>query len=466
LSATAERASQQNQGAAAPAVILLTNARVIDGTGAPAVDSAWVGIEGERIAAVGRGTPPAVRGAQVIDLIGKTVVPGLGDMHVHLGHVERARWMLKLLLAHGVTTIKESGNSLGNLAGIRRWIEKDKAVPRMAISGQTLNGNAGTLQFLNKGRGTQSLLEDNLSFGVDFLKIHNWVSSEGLGQIAQFARARNLYLTGHVPLSVSSIAGIDAGMTILEHIRVMPYEILDDPSTVAQYPLDIPVMLRTACWHAYDPKGISAERTVVEWERRKDKFFVDPTLVVQEALAHGDEAAWKERDSNLVSTALRQEWSRGAGQYGELKAEDYVRAKGSVKGMATFVGQVHRRGVRVLTGTDTPVNWVVPGVSLLRELELLVESGLTPVEAIRSSTGRVAEALRTPDRDTIAVGKRADLVIVNGNLSADIRAIRQIERVMLNGQLYDRSALLADAARLAAEDRTPQPMSAGLEQER
>ena len=147
-----------------------------------------------------------------------------------------------------------------------------------------MNGSAENLEFLRAGPRTRALLENNLAFGVDFLKIHNWISSDGLKQIADFARANNLYLTGHVPLSMSSITAIDAGMTILEHVRVMPFEILDDPSLVAMFPLDQLVMHRTGSWHYYDPKGASATRTIAEWEKRKDKFFVDPTLAVQEAL--------------------------------------------------------------------------------------------------------------------------------------------------------------------------------------
>ena len=107
----------------------------------------------------------------------------------------------------------------------------------------------------------------------------------------------------------------------------------------------------------------------------------------------------------------------------------------------------------MLSGTDAPVNWTVPGVSLIRELELLVEGGLSPVDAVRTSTGRVAEALRVTDRGTVVAGKRADFVIATGNVGADIRALRHIEQVVLAGLIHQRSALLAEAARLAAEDQ-------------
>jgi hypothetical protein len=436
-----------------PAVQLLVGATLIDGTGAPAVPNAWIRVEGDRITAVGQAAPPAVRGARVLDLAGKSIAPGLSDMHVHLGNVEQARWMLKLLLAHGVTNVKETGNTLGNLAAIRRWMEGPDALPHLYLSGATINGSSEELRFLKEGPFTRSLLENNLAFGVDFLKIHNWISSEGLKQIAGFAAKNNLYLTGHVPLSMTSIAAIDGGMTILEHVRMHASEFLDAPQLIARYQLDFIVMRRTGAWAHFDSNGVTLKRTLDALEERKDRFFIDPTLVVQWALAHGDSPAVTEApEVQRVSPALLDRWKKTAKQYGDLNAEEYAEAKGSVRGMAAFAALLHARGIRVLTGTDTAVNWVVPGHSLHQELELLVEGGLSPVAAIHCSTGRASEALRRPDRGTVAPGQRADLIIVGGDLAADIRKLRQLEQVMLGGRLFDRAKLLEEAAQLAAAD--------------
>ncbi|MGH9333964.1 MAG: amidohydrolase family protein [Vicinamibacteria bacterium] len=108
---------------------MLVGGTLIDGTGARPVANAWVRIEGGRIAAVGQGAPPEPGKARVIRLEGKTVIPGLADMHVHLGDLASARWMLKLLLAHGVTTVNDTGNSLGHLAAIRRWTAEQEGCP-------------------------------------------------------------------------------------------------------------------------------------------------------------------------------------------------------------------------------------------------------------------------------------------------------------------------------------------------
>ena len=123
--------------------------------------------------------------------------------------------------------------------------------------------------------------------------------------------------------------------------------------------------------------------------------------------------------------------------------------------MVAFVGLAHDHDIRIVTGTDTAGGppWIVAGDSLHRELELLVEAGLSPVEAIRCATSTAAEALRAPDRGTIGAGKLADLVIVRGNLAENIAAIREIEQVMLDGVLYESAQLLEEASRWALEQQ-------------
>lgn len=432
---------------------LLVGARLIDGSGTPPVESAWLRIEDGRITGLGQGRPPEMPQLVRLELRDHSVYPGLTDMHVHLDELPVAKWALKLLLAHGVTTVKEAGNRLGNIAAIRRWQADEPVLPRVLSSGRTLNGSEPELRFLLAGEETRRLLEDNLALGVDFLKIHNWISSGAFEQIVAFSRRHDLPLTGHTPLSMTSSAAIIGGMSILEHVRLQPGEIHDDPAIVGRFPLDLLVMRRTGHWTMLDKRSDSLRRTLDLWQAHREDFFLDPTLVVQEAFAYADDA---DRPSDppvvLGSPAYRARVAKAAADIAKVPPDERALARGSVGGMTAFVGLARERGVRIVTGTDVSVPWVVPGASLLRELELFCEAGMTPVEAIHASTGQAAAALRLPDRGVLRVGAVADLVVVRGDVSQDIRRVRDIEHVMLGGALHDPAALLADAAGYAALD--------------
>ena len=458
----AQEAEQSAQPASTTGqALVLTNVWLIDGTGAPAIDNAWVRIEGNHITAVGTGTPAPIAGERIIDLEGRTVVPGLIDTHVHLRDLEQARWMLKLLLAHGATSVKDAGNSLENIVSIRPWMQLEAAVPRLFISGTGLAGPPGEMQFLSEGDQTAARVRDEIAFGVDVIKVHNWVSSQALRQIVGLAEANGLDVVGHVPLSMTSIAAVDAGMKIVVHASTLrASEVLDDPELVARYPIDLPYPLRWGYWAHFEPVSARLQRTLAAWEKRKEDFFFEPTLAVLEGMAstHDPEVRENAELQRLVSPRWRTVWREtppGERWGVKLSQEQIVEAKAAVVGMVAFVGLAHDHDIRIITGTDTAGGppWIVAGDSLHRELELLVEAGLSPVEAIRCATSTAAEALRAPDRGTIGAGKLADLVIVRGNLAENIAAIREIEQVMLDGVLYESAQLLEEASRWALEQQ-------------
>ena len=301
----AQEAEQSAQPVSITAqALVLTNVWLIDGTGAPVIDKAWVRIEGDRITAVGTGTPAPIAGARVMDLEGRTVLPGLIDTHVHLSDLEQARWMLKLLVAHGATTVKDAGNSLGNIVSVRRWMLLEAAVPRLFISGTVLAGPPGEMQFLSEGDRTAARVRDNIAFGVDVIKVHNWVSSQALQQIVSLAEANGLDVVGHVPLSMTSIAAVDAGMKIVMHASTLrASEVLDDPELVARYPIDLPYPLRWGYWAHFKPGCATLKRTLDAWEKRKEGFFFEPTLAVLEGMAstHDPEVRENEELQRLVS---------------------------------------------------------------------------------------------------------------------------------------------------------------------
>ena len=438
---------------------LLVGATLIDGTGADAVSNAWVLLRGDRIEGVGQGEPPSAPDAQVMNLKGRTVVPGLADMHAHVGRLRSARWALKLLLAHGVTTVMDPANSMGQVAAIRRWLEQQETVPHFYAASIPLQGSYTEQRFLQRGGEIEMKMQDYAAFGLDFVKVYNWLSSDGLVQVGELSEKYNLPVTGHTPLSWTSVGAIDAGIKILQHLRLRPYEVIDDLEIIADYPVDGSLMRRTGYWAHLKPNGRNITQTLDLWEKRKDKFFVTPTLVVQEAVAESydypDPEFENKVDIKLVSPGMLSRFKKASPpkHWGDLKPEEIAEAKQSFEGMATFVGLAHARGIRILSGTDTPVPWLVPGASLHRELRHFVQkSGMTPEQAIHTSTGLAAEALETPDRGTIQKGKVADLVIVVGNLAEDLDALENIEHVILGGELHSREKLMKEVAEWSVHD--------------
>jgi len=441
---------------------LLVGATVIDGTGAEPVRDGWVHLRGDRIVAVGGGEPPAVAGAETLDLTGKSVIPGLADMHAHLRELPNARWVLKLLLAHGVTRVRDTGNSLGHIAAIRRWVASEEDVPRYYAANSPLQGSSEELRFLRSGEEISEVMDEYAAFPVDFVKVYNFLSTGGMAQVGEIARERGLSVIGHTPLSGTSVAAIDAGLLTMEHLRLRPWEVIDDLALVARYPIDVPLMERTAFWAHLDPDARSLGQTLDLWEERRERFFVTPTLVTQEAVARSYDypeprSAFEDRPGmDLVSPRALEEWKQSSppsDRWGELTPEQLDEARRSVDGMTRFVGLAHERGVRFLSGTDIGVFWLVPGRSLHRELRRFVEgAGMTPVEALQTSTGHAALVFSTPDRGTLEAGHVADLVVVDGDVSTDIGALERIEAVFLEGRRLSPDRLLEEARRWAARD--------------
>jgi hypothetical protein len=297
---------------------------------------------------------------------------------------------------------------------------------------------------------------------VDFIKVYNWLSSGGLTQVVALANKHGIPVIGHTPLSWTSVGSIDAGMQGLEHLRLRPYEVLDDLELVAEYPVDGSLMKRTGFWAHVTPTGTALAKTLDAWEERRDRFFVTPTLVVQEAVAESYDYPSPEfltkQDTTWLSSGMLARWRAASPprHWGDLDAEEIAEAKASVNGMATFVRLAHERGIRILAGTDSPVPWLVPGASLHRELRHFVElCGMTPVEAIHTATGRAASALESRERGIIAEGRIADMVILNGDLARDIGALDRVERIILAGHVLVREQLLEEARRWAEEDVPP-----------
>jgi imidazolonepropionase-like amidohydrolase len=442
--------------------IVISGGTLVDVRTGQQIEDSFVLIEGSRIKQVGRAGEAAIpAGAKVIDARGKWIIPGLMDMHAHITTVKNLPW--SLYLAQGVTTIRDPGGNLALLRLARQEIESGKRLgPRLFFAGQVLDGNPPLWPDISIIADTPVRAESAVNFlidqGVDFIKVYNSIAEPVLAAIIRTAHGRGIPVTGHVPRSVTMTRAVELGMDGLEHIRITGRELL--PLEEANRIDFLPYVQREALlWQRFDLDSDKMKKLVSFLAERK--VFLDPTLTVDEINANALYAE-QARDPNT------RFWPREAMLNEAEAAPEVFRVPPELKDVAAagfrkrlqFIGMCSRAGVRIIAGTDgVGAGKLLPGFGLQHELELLVQAGLTPVQAIQAATINAARALRKEqDLGSIEAGKFADVVILNADPLMDIRSAANINAVVAGGRLLDRKALdglLAQAE--AAAGKSPAP---------
>jgi hypothetical protein len=430
-------------------VTAITGGTLVDVRSGTTVTNAVVVIEGERITAAGpQGAVQIPAGARVIDARGKWLIPGLFDMHLHVG--SRLDTPLGLILANGVTTVRDTGGDVSIQRLMREAIDSGKRVgPRLYFAGAVLDGNPPVfptnyiVETPEKARSAVNFLIDQ---GVDFIKTYNNISEEVLQTILRTAGARNVTVIGHVPRTMTMTRAVEAGLGHLEHIRITGRELL--PKEEADKIDFLPLSRReTLLWDRYDLSSPKLKALIALLAQKK--VFLDPTFAVDEAFFV--EAAYQARrtdpNNRYLPPAIREEWSRPEPPLFRVPPElREMSAKGFARRLE-FIGMCHRAGVRIVAGSDGPgVGSLLPGFGLQRELVLLARAGLPPIDVLRAATITAAEALgRERELGSIEAGKFADLVILTADPLADVANVQKIEAVMKGGQVYTPSELLKAA---------------------
>lgn len=434
-------------GRAGEASLVLAHVTVIDATGAPPQADMTVVLRGPLIAEIGpNGTVPIPRNAQVVDARGKFLIPGLWDMHVHeiFGDwVPRDEKITPLLfVANGVTGVRDMG---GDLAALKEWrsaIAAGKMIgPRMIISGPMLDGpvpqfpSSAPVASAADGR---RVVDELKSGGADFIKIQSLVPPEGYFAAADEAKKLGMVFAGHVPDAVHAVEASNAGQKSVEHLT----GVFEACSTVEDELMKAPRGPgRGRFLSTYDPARAKAlialfvknktwQVPTLVWER--GEWLIEKTDSGPDALAKYAPAAWRQRTWPMFTAGIRKSWSTDA-----LAEREHFVAK-----EMEMVGEMQRAGVPMLAGTDTAAGVrVYPGFSLHDELELFVEAGLTPMEALQTATRNPGAYLELPDTGTIQKGKRADLVLLGANPLEAIRNTRKIQGVVLAGRYFSRADL-------------------------
>jgi imidazolonepropionase-like amidohydrolase len=425
-------------------VVALTHARVIDGTGAPARADQTVVFDNGTITAVGptASTPPPA-GATVIDLTGKSVLPGLVMLHEHLYYPvgpnvygQLGVSFARLYLAGGVTTMRTAGNTNGLMdINLRDHIDKGTAIgPAMDVTAPYLEGPNTQLQMyaLKDAADARKQVDYWADMGATSFKAYMNITRAELGAAIDEAHKRGMKLTGHL-CSVTLSEATDLGIDDIEHAFMASTDFVAD-----KQPDVCPgqaVGQRTIA--NLDPAGAPFQALV--------KKLVDhhvaltSTLTVFETFTPGRPFP---PGLEVLTPELAQQFAVTFARTQQSQTSTYKTLL--PKGMA-LEHAFAKAGGLLVAGTDpTGSGGVIPGYSDQRQIELLVESGFSPLEAISICTLNGARYLgREAKIGSVAVGKQADLLVVAGDPSTTIGDVRKVDTVFKAGVGYDPAKIVA-----------------------
>ena len=424
-------------------LIALTNVRVIDGTGAPARAGQTIVIENGAIADVGDGASVNVpAGATTIDLSGKSVIPGLVMVHEHLYYPtgpgvygQLGESFTRLYLAGGVTTMRTGGNVNGFMdLNLKRLIDRGaKPGPAIDATAPYVNGPNTFVQMptINDAEEARKHVVYWSDAGATSVKAYMQISRAALAAAIQEAHARGMKVTGHL-CSVTYSEAADLGIDNLEHGFLAATDFVAD-----KQPDVCPGQGRgQQTIAALDENGAAFQQLVKKLVDRR--VALTSTLTVFETFTPGRPMP---PGLEVLTPQLKQQFERTHARVAENTSSLYVKL--FPKAM-TLERTFARAGGLLIAGTDpTGSGGVIPGFSNQRQIELLVEAGLTPLEAITIGTLNGARYLGRHTRiGSIAKGKQADLVVLNGDPSTNIADIRKVETVFRNGVGFNSAKLI------------------------
>ena len=431
-------------------VLALTHVRVIDGTGmAPRREQTLV-IRDGKIAALGDAANTKIpEGAKVLDLSGRTIIPGLVGMHDHMYYPapggppalypQHAASFPRLYLAGGVTSIRTTG-SIEPYADLelKRSIDDGKmAGPKIQVTGPYLEGQgAFTLQMhqLKDAEDARRTVEFWIAQGVTSFKAYMNITPEELGAATKAAHAHGIKVTGHL-CSIGFREAASLGIDDLEHGLVVDTEFLADkkpgacPNPAAANKALLTLVVANGPIHEMIHDLVAHHVAITSTLPVFETFVPNRAPLdsrVLDAMQPEARISYLRRRALISDGAAKSDWPA------------------LFKKELEFEHEFAKQGGVLLAGLDpTGYGGVIAGFGDQREVELLVEAGFTPLEAIHIATANGAEFLGEGDKiGTLAAGKQADLVVIDGDPSGNIKDIEKVETVFKDGVGYDSAKLI------------------------
>lgn len=397
--------------------LVLENARVIDGSGAPPIELARIVIEDGRIARIGSPSTVSLPAqAETVDLSGKTIVPGLIDLHFHIENDPR---LALRQLSHGVTAFRDPGQWNEKFDELRAMIAADRLPgPRIFTTGPHIDGEHPAYPadsvVARDADEARRLAERNVRQGASALKIYFRLPFGSAKAVIDVCRARGIPCTAHLEI-LDAGELFAAGLQGVEHITSLGMSLMPQREAEAyrQSVLANNDARRDGRYRAFARLDLeSAQAKTFYRVLREHRPWIDPTLAVFERRADRPEPGTTAEMAGIMAAGFAT--------------------------MKQLTRRVGAEGARLVMGGHSTVPFAERGEAPWRELELLVDSGLTPLEAISAATSTAAGFLYRSDQiGMLRAGLQADLVVLRQDPSRDIAAIRSVDRVMVAGQWID-----------------------------
>jgi hypothetical protein len=427
------------QTAAAKAPVLFDHVLLFDADAGRFIADRAVLAEGGKITAIGAGgSVKAPAGARVIDGRGKSLVPGIWDSHLHIGD----DWNVLTNLATGITSFRSPGTDIpravdvvkrrksGELLMGEPWISQiiDRKDPLAAQGAETVSSEAEAIAAVHK-------IHDAGLWGVKF---YTSMNPDWIAPAAAEAHKLGMHVHGHVPAHMRPLDAVHAGYDEVTHInfvmmQFMPQDVVDRANTSqriegpAKFGKDV------------DLNSEAARAVIAEFAQRKT--IIDPTLVVWEPQLTSDggvPAPAYAPYMGIMSPVYDRYFKAG----GYPLVDGYTRDdyRKSWQKLVDLTGALHKAGVTIVAGTDGQ------GIEIVREIELYKQAGFTPAEALEAAT-IVPARMVGADRRTgsIAMGKEADMILVDGDVAKDLGALRRVITVVSDGYVMDADVLRKEA---------------------
>jgi hypothetical protein len=418
---------------------ILPRVHVVNPGRARQIADIWLA-DGRIVALKPPGSPVAPGFETLVQSSGRWVMPGLIDMHAHLPADNVLNLMphfMRMFVAHGVTGLREAGDVDGSVpAALRSWRQSpDQVTPRIAMAhffvGRAPFRWKNSLAY-RRPEDAPAIVSRLSQVGAHCIKLYENLQGDDIRVLQQHAERAGLVVMGHVP---TALALEEAGIHDAQHFFGVP-----PPESLRRDH----VFSRTADWHAVDERRLEAVAAHCERYRLANT----PTLAITSGLlGYRDLEATRRRLQGVMPSFFGDVvWDPAIGlpAYRHLQAQDLDALDDALEKKKRLVRELAARGCDVFLGTDTMQPFCVPGCGLHRELGLFVDAGLSLTQALKAATVDAADRLGWSDSGRIAVGCKADLVVLGEDPTLNLSALRTIEQVILDGAVHEASTLRAE----------------------